>query len=184
MNAGDTNMPSQRRFRQLDLPFGGKTRKGVPNRTTPTKTREVARLAVRGLNRKQIAEELNLHPVTVAGLFDRAKQSGDLDQLSGLRDERVTEFVRKRREIAQHALDIIERRVKDINTKDPNDLSARDMNDAFKALDHTEHTGSVKQQVTTGDTNVVVFSPDVLKRANQALNTVYDVDGRVADEDN
>lgn len=154
---------------------------GTKDCTTPTRLSDVARLVAQHYKVGEIGKELGVTTPQARRLVLEAINEGLVAVLEAGRDETTRRMAERRRGIANSAFDIIERRLKEAMSDPLEVLSASSVNDAFRALDRTEH-GAAPQKVgaqvaqSPGVTNVtnVLFSPEVLRQAAQNGRRVWD----------
>lgn len=141
---------------------------GALETTHDDRLQEVARLTSQGHKPGEIAEMLGITQVRASELIKNAKHAGMVDFFHEGRNVTTREMVDRRVKLGRKGYDVLQKRLNYIHQKTAKEIDSRDMDDAFKALDITEHTaketksgGTVVQ--TTGP--VAVFSADDLKKA-------------------
>jgi hypothetical protein len=162
--------------------LGGKKGKpvGTKDCTTPTRLRDVARLVAQHYKVGEIGKELGVTTPQARRLVLEAIDKGLVAVLEAGRDETTIQMAERRRGIANSAFSIIERRLKEASADEKEALSASAVNDAFRALDRTEH-GAAPQKAGAQPappgavTNVLnVFSPEVLRQAAQNGKRIWE----------
>jgi len=156
-------------------PIGWHGRKaGGTDITTEDRLQEAARLVAQGYKPGEIGAALGVGGQQASVLIRKAKEAGLVDVLQASRNKVTREMAERRGRIARGALKIIEKRLNHVNTKDGEEISSRDVNDAFRALDATEFVPSKEQGSpiiqTTGP--VGVFTGGEMQRADSVSRKI------------
>lgn len=163
----------------MNNPNMGGNKPGTKNCTTPSRLRDVARLVAQHYKVGQIAKEFGIRVFHARRLVLEAIDAGLVAKLEAGRDETTAKMLERRRGVANQAFDIIERRLREVSADDKEALGASAVNDAFRALDRTEHGAQAPRQAQptpqAGVTNVLnVFSPEVLRQAQQNGERIWE----------
>lgn len=153
---------------------------GTKDCTTPTRLRDVARLVAQHYKVGEIGKELNVTTPQARRLVLEAIDKGLVAVLEAGRDETTIRMAERRRGIANQAFGIIERRLREAASDEKEALSASSVNDAFRALDRTEHgaapqkAGAQPAPSSVVNNTMNVFSPEVLRQAKQNGERIWD----------
>ncbi len=166
-----SNQPAQLELFEPETPraieFEGRA-KGALEVTHDDRLSEVARLASQGYKPGEIGSAMGLTTVRASELVKNARQLGLIDFFHEGRNQTTREMSERRTSVARRSFELLQKRLNYAYKKKAEDIDARDVDDAFKALDMTEHKfreskGGNTVVQTTGP--VAVFSAEDLQRA-------------------